>query len=80
MHQIDYIWAYDVETKALTRILTTPYGAETTSPFWYPNIGGNGYLTAVIQHPYGESDKEKKSAPQDIESWIGVVGPFPAFK
>lgn len=80
LHQIDYIWAYDVETKALTRILTTPYGAETTSPFWYPNIGGNGYLTAVIQHPYGESDKEKKSAPQDIESWVGVVGPFPAFK
>ena len=79
-HQIDYIWAYNVETKDLTRILTSPYGSETTSPFWYPNIAGNGYLTTVIQHPFGESDQEKKDAPQDIESWIGVVGPFPAFE
>ena len=79
-HQIDYIWAYNVETKDITRILTTPYGSETTSPFWYPNIGGNGYLTTVIQHPFGESDKDKKDSPADTESWIGVVGPFPAFE
>ncbi len=79
-HQIDYVWAYNVETKDITRILTTPYGSETTSPFWYPNIGGNGYLTTVIQHPFGESDKEKKDSPADTESWIGVVGPFPAFE
>jgi len=80
LRQIDYMWAYNVETKKLTRIFTTPYGSETTSPFWYPNIGGNAYLTAVVQHPYGESDKDKKSSPQDIESWVGVVGPFPAFE
>lgn len=52
-HQNDVIWAYDMETAALTRILTTPYGAETTSPYWYPNIGGYAYLTASVQHPYG---------------------------
>ncbi len=80
LRQIDYMWAYNVETKKLTRIFTTPYGSETTSPFWYSNIGGNAYLTAVVQHPYGESDKDKKSSPQDIESWVGVVGPFPAFE
>ncbi len=79
-HQIDYVWAYNVVTKDITRILTTPYGSETTSPFWYPNIAGNAYMTTVIQHPFGESDKEKKDSPADIESWIGVVGPFPAFK
>jgi len=79
-HQIDYVWAYNVATKDITRILTTPYGSETTSPYWYPNIGGNGYLTTVIQHPFGESDQEKKDSASDIESWIGVVGPFPAFE
>ncbi len=52
-HQNDVIWAYDMETAALTRILTTPYGAETTSPYWYPNLGGYAYLTAAVQHPYG---------------------------
>lgn len=79
-HQIDYIWAYNVKTKDITRILTSPYGSETTSPYWYPNIGGKAYMTTVIQHPFGESDKEKKESPSDIESWIGVVGPFPAFE
>ncbi len=79
LHQNDFIWAYDVEKKALTRILSTPYGSESTSPFWYPNIGGSGYLTTVVQHPFGESDKEKQQSPQDLESWIGVVGPFPVF-
>jgi secreted PhoX family phosphatase len=77
-HQIDYIWAYDVKTKKLDRILTSPFGSETTSPFWYPNIAGKGYMTTVIQHPFGESDKEKAQSPKDTESWIGVVGPFPA--
>jgi hypothetical protein len=80
LRQIDFIWAYDVVSKKLTRILTTPYGAETTSPFWYPNIGGNAYLTTVIQHPYGESDTDKKRHPEDTQSWVGVIGPFPAFE
>ncbi|MCD4758564.1 MAG: PhoX family protein [Arcobacteraceae bacterium] len=79
-HQIDYIWAYDVVKKDLTRIFTTPYGSETTSPFWYSNIAGNGYLTTVIQHPFGESDQEKADSEADKESWVGVVGPFPILK
>ncbi len=79
-HQIDYIWAYNVKTKDLTRILTSPFGSETTSPFWYSNIGGNGYLTTVIQHPFGESDEDKAGGESDKESWIGVVGPFPLMK
>lgn len=79
-HQIDYIWAYNVKTKDITRIFTTPYGSETTSPFWYPNIAGNAYMTAVVQHPFGESDAEKKDSDADLESWVGVVGPFPAFE
>lgn len=77
-HQIDYIWAYNVVTKDLTRILTSPFGSETTSPFWYPNIAGHGYMTTVIQHPFGESDKDKAGSEADKESWVGVVGPFPA--
>ena len=40
----------------LTRILTTPYGAETTSVYAYPDVNGHGYVMAVVQHPYGESD------------------------
>jgi hypothetical protein len=57
------MWYHDFKTKALTRILETPYGSEVTSPYWYPNIHGWSYLITVIQHPYGESDEAKMCAP-----------------
>ncbi|TGK09643.1 DUF839 domain-containing protein [Leptospira selangorensis] len=62
-HQNDATFAYNVRTKTLTRIWTTPYGSETTSPYFYKNVNGWSYLTVVTQHPYGENDmtNSKKS-------------------
>lgn len=77
-HQNDVIWAYDFGTKDLTRIQTTPYGAETTSPYWYPNINGWAYMTSVVQHPYGESDSDKDTGAGEARAYTGYVGPFPA--
>jgi secreted PhoX family phosphatase len=78
-HQNDVIWAYDLSSKQLTRILSTPYGSETTSPYWYPNINGFGYLMAVTQHPYGESDSDKYEIGSMADrGYTGYVGPFPA--
>ena len=81
-HQNDAIWSYNTITRQLTRIMTTPYGAETTAPNWFPDLGGYGYLTAVVQHPYGETDANKVSEQESTgrESWVGVLGPFPALK
>ena len=76
-HQNDAIWAYNLDTEKLTRIQTTPYGSETTSPYIYRNIGGYGYLMSVIQHPYGESDQDKLADPADAAAYTGYVGPFP---
>ncbi|WP_295530601.1 alkaline phosphatase PhoX [uncultured Thioclava sp.] len=76
-HQNDAIWAMNTDTKELTRILSTPYGSETTSTYWYPNIKGHGYLMAVIQHPYGESDEDKLTDPAQARAYVGYVGPFP---
>ncbi|WP_226664240.1 PhoX family protein [Microbulbifer aggregans] len=85
-HQNDVIWSLNLDavdaadyTAGLTRIQTTPYGSETTSPYWYPNINGFAYLMSVIQHPYGESDGDKL-APGSLEhrAYTGYVGPFPA--
>ncbi|AFL74650.1 PhoX family protein [Thiocystis violascens] len=76
-HQNDAVWSYDLHTSELTRIATTPFGAETTSPFWHTNINGFGYLTLVTQHPYGESDADQAASPDDKESHIGYIGPFP---
>lgn len=77
-HQNDYVWAYNLETGVLQRIASTPYGSETTSPFWHSNINGFGYITLVTQHPFGESDEDKLNSPEDKESYIGYIGPFPA--
>ena len=48
-----------VQTKALRRIQTTPYGSESTSAYWYENINNCAYWISVIQHPYGESDQNR---------------------
>jgi secreted PhoX family phosphatase len=79
-HQNDAMWAFNVVTKSLTRILTTPYGSEVTSPYWVPSFGGHGYLVAAVQHPYGESDSARKTDAEatGTDSYIGVMGPFPA--
>ena len=78
-HQNDVIWAYNVKSKDLTRIQTTPYGSETTSPYWYPNINGHGYLMSVIQHPYGETDADKyNEGSLEDRGYSGYIGPFPA--
>ncbi|TPV96964.1 MAG: DUF839 domain-containing protein [Myxococcales bacterium FL481] len=77
-HQNDIIWELDLERDQLVRIQTTPYGSETTSPYWYPNIGGYGYITSVVQHPYGESDQDKLEDPADKRAYVGVIGAFPA--
>ncbi|WP_428026484.1 PhoX family protein [Arcobacter sp.] len=84
-HQNDFIWSYNLEDKKLTRILTTPYGSETTSPYYYNNIGGHGYLMTVVQHPYGEGDaltKEedmpsKASDVRETRAYTGYFGPLP---
>ena len=79
-HQNDMIWAWNSKTDELTRIQTTPYGAETTSPYYYPNINGWAYITSVIQHPYGESDQDKLVDSADARGYNGYIGPFPAIK
>ncbi|MCU0726038.1 MAG: DUF839 domain-containing protein [Planctomycetes bacterium] len=78
-HQNDAIWSLDLKTLELTRIQTTPYGSETTSPYFYPNINGWGYMMSVIQHPYGESDSDKVGpGSAERNAYTGYVGPFPA--
>ncbi|MEA3227915.1 MAG: choice-of-anchor I family protein, partial [Campylobacterota bacterium] len=68
-HLNNIIWAHDIENGSLVRALSTPLGAETTSPFWYENINGFGYMTAVTQHPNADT--------VDVaESSVGVMGPI----
>ncbi|MCK5831047.1 MAG: DUF839 domain-containing protein [Methylococcales bacterium] len=75
-HQNDMIWAFNVDSKNLTRILTSPYGSETTSPYFYRNLNGFSYLMSVIQHPFGESDKDALTAAEEARGYSGYLGPW----
>ncbi len=79
-HQNDAVWAYNLKSGKLTRIQTTPYGSETTSVYFHPDINGFAYLMSVVQHPYGESDQDKLRDPADARAYVGYIGPFPAMK
>lgn len=79
-HQNDAIWAYRPADKTLTRILTTPYGAEATAVSWQPDVNGHGYLSVVVQHPYGESDQALSNDLSDTRAYFGYMGPFPVIK
>jgi len=76
-HLNDMVWAYDISKGSLTRIATTPYGSETTSPYWYKDINGFGYLTLTTQHPFGEvSGDYVRPEGVDTRSTAGYIGPF----
>jgi len=79
-HQNDIIWYYDLETLQLQRMMSAPYGSETTSPYYYPNINGWSYVVGVVQHPYGETDQDKLIEPQNTgeDGYFGYFGPLPA--
>lgn len=79
-HQNDAVWAYDLNSRELTRLETTPYGAETTSLYFHENINGFSYLVSVVQHPYGESDQDKLVDQADKHSYFGYLGPLPALR
>lgn len=88
-HPNDFVWSYDVSSKKLTRIVSTPYGSETTSPFWYKDLNGSGYgyLTLVTQHPFGETNAADLdyalatgATSSQKNSTVGYVGPFTKLK
>jgi secreted PhoX family phosphatase len=73
-HQNDVLWAYDLDAGSLTRLMSTPYGSEVTSPFYYKTIDDKyDYLVTVVQHPYGESDEGMAMSPDDTRAYVGYV-------
>jgi hypothetical protein len=50
-HVNNFIWAYNVDTKKLSRIASMPSGAEATGLGIIDNLNGWTYITANLQHP-----------------------------
>jgi secreted PhoX family phosphatase len=51
MHVNNFLWAYHVDTKQLTRILSCPAGAESTGLHAVDEINGWTYIMSNFQHP-----------------------------
>lgn len=50
MHVNNYVWAYNVDTKDLSRLLSTPAGAEATGLQAVDEINGWTYIMSNFQH------------------------------
>jgi len=50
-HVNNFLWAYNVDTKTLSRILSTPAGAESTGLHAVDDINGWTYIMSNFQHP-----------------------------
>jgi secreted PhoX family phosphatase len=54
MHATNYLWAYNIDTGKLSRILTIPAGAEATGLQAIDNLNGFSYIMSNFQHPGDE--------------------------
>jgi secreted PhoX family phosphatase len=54
MHANNFLWAYNIDTKKLSRILSVPAGAEATGLQVVDNMNGFNYIMSNFQHPGDE--------------------------
>ncbi|MFP5106978.1 alkaline phosphatase PhoX [Neobacillus sp. C211] len=77
-HTNNYVWAYNVDTKELTRILSNPAGAESTGLFAADDRNGFSYIMSNFQHPGDELDGKaitavnKEELKKAMEKGIGI--------
>jgi secreted PhoX family phosphatase len=82
MHVNNFVWAYNVDTHQLSRVLSTPAGAEATGLTAVDNLNGFSYIMSNIQHP-GDEMIVAEGMKSEVEALInqnfdnkksGVVG------
>ncbi|MFF2455277.1 PhoX family protein [Peribacillus simplex] len=61
-HTNNYVWAYNVDTKELNRILSVPAGAEATGLFAADDRNGFSYIFSNFQHPGDELEGKSITA------------------
>ena len=67
MHINNFVWAYNIDTKKLSRILSNTAGAEATGLQAIDNLGGHGYVMSSIQHPGDALTKDWNAADATVQ-------------
>ncbi|ANU15532.1 alkaline phosphatase [Planococcus halocryophilus] len=77
-HTNNFVWAYNVDTKKLERILSVPAGAEATGLFAADDRNGFSYIFSNFQHPGDEVASKsitavnKEELVKAIDEQIGI--------
>jgi secreted PhoX family phosphatase len=86
-HVNNFVWAYNVDTKKLSRILSMPAGAESTGLQVVDDINGHAYIMSNAQHvgDYTKNTKDelKKEFDKKLDKFdapIGYIHGIPAIK
>ena len=72
LHTNNFVWAYNVKTKKLSRILSVPVGAEATGLRAVENIKNSRYVLSNYQHP-GENISDKNITAVDKEELANAM-------
>jgi secreted PhoX family phosphatase len=86
-HTNNFLWAYNVDTKKLSRLLSLPAGAESTGLQVVENENGHAYIMSNAQHladftkTTPDSLKEKLGKKIDkFNAPVGYIGGIPGIK
>jgi len=93
-HMNNFLWAYSVDTGALTRIASNRFGAEWTGLAAVDDLNGFAYILSNVQHPGAAEDTAKYKplmqadgidfeafrASVDQRGAVGYLGGLPAVK
>jgi secreted PhoX family phosphatase len=87
-HLNNFLWAYNIDSRNLARLLVAPAGGEHTGLQVVPGLNGHAYLMGNIQHPGSANDL--KSYPDairvelrkriDQRGAVGYLGGLPALR
>ena len=78
-HLNNFTWAFNVDSKRLARIFSSPAGGENTGLRAYDDVNGHAYITGNIQHPGAAEDlaaypPEIKTELRKLVDQRGIVG------
>jgi hypothetical protein len=86
-HINNFLWAYNVDTGKLSRILSLPAGAESTGLQVLDDLNGHAYLMSNYQHPGDFSVNIDLALKGELEpmidkykAGIGYLGGLPGLK
>ena len=86
-HTNNFLWAYNVDSHKLSRLLSLPAGAESTGLQVVENVNGHTYIMSNAQHLGDFTKTTPKNVKEEI-SWnidkfnapVGYIGGIPAIK